>query len=181
MVEDLLKLQFNIIGVVTPRINLPTYSKDLTKVVTYKPEESLKIANLTIKDLDNLSTKDFSKLQLAVSLGDDPIVLYDFSKGMNRKDLNYFKIVFKRITKHNRKIILVSRDIDFLAMMCDHFVVYNNHIVYATDNIFDDRLYKYIDMPKIVSFIKYANSKGANLNETTDINELMKDIYRRLQ
>lgn len=181
MVEDILKLEFDIIGVITPRINLPSYPKDLSKVITYKPEDSMKIAGLDIKDLDNLSTKEFSKLQLASSLGNEVIVLYDFSKGLNRKDLNYFKIIFKRIVKHNRKIILVSRDLDFLAMMCDHFAIYTNRIIYATDNIFDDHLYDYVDMPKIVKFIKYANSKGANLNETTDINELMKDIYRRLQ
>ncbi len=180
MVEDILKLDFNIIGVITPRINLPSFPKDLSKVVTYKPEESLKIVGLDIKDLDNLSTKEFSKLQLAASLGNDVIVLYDFSKGLNRKEINYFKLVFKRITKHYKKVILVSRDIEFLATTCDYFAIYTNHIVYKTDNIFDDNLYKYIDMPKIVKFIKYANSKGACLNETTDINELMKDIYRRV-
>lgn len=181
MVEDILKLDFNIIGVVTPRINLPTFPKDISKVITYKPEDSMKIANLDIQDLDNLSTKEFSKLQLASSLGNQVIVLYDFSKGLNRRELNYFKIIFKRITMHGKKIILVSRDIDFLAMMCDHFAIYTNRIVYSTDNIFDDRLYNYIDMPKIVKFIKYANSKGASLQETIDINELMKDIYRRLR
>ena len=181
MVEDILKLDFNIIGVVTPRINLPTYPKDINKVVTYKQEDSLKIAKLEKKELDNLSTKEFSKLQLAASLKEDVIVLYDFSKGLNKKDLNYFKIIFKKIVSHNKKIILVSRDIDFLAMMCDHFVIYDNKVIYKTDNIFDNNLYKYIDMPKIVKFIKYANQKGASLDETVDINELIKDIYRRIK
>ena len=35
-------------------------------------------------------------------------------------------------------------------------------------------------MPNIVKFIKIANKKGAMLTETLDINELIKDIYRRL-
>lgn len=181
MVEDILKLDFDIIGVVTPRISLPKYTGDLSSVVSYKTEDSLKIAGLDITDINNLSTKEFSKLQLAASLGDDVIVLYDFSKGLNKKELNYFKIIFKRIVSHNKKIILVSRDIDFLAMMCDHFVIYTNRVVYFSDNVFDDKLYTYIDMPRIVKFIKYANSKGAMLGETTDINELMKDIYRRIK
>lgn len=181
MVEDILKLDFNIIGVVTPRISLPKYTGDLNTIIPYKKEDSLKIAGLDITSIDNLSTKEFSKLQLAASLKDDVIVLYDFSKGLNKKELNSFKIIFKRLVSHNKKIILVSRDIDFLAMMCDKFAIYTNRVVYSTDSIFDDKLYEYIDMPKIVKFIKCANSKGAMLEETVDINELMKDIYRRIK
>lgn len=181
MVEDILNLEFDIIGVVTPRINLPKLTGTLKDVVSYKTEDSLKIARLEISNLDSLSTKEFSKLQLANQLNKDVIVLYDFSKGLSRKELNYFKIVFKRIVGHNKKIILVSRDVDFLAMMCDHFAIYTNRVLCYTDDIYDNKLYKYIDMPKIVKFIKYANSKGAMLNKTTDLNELIKDIYRRIK
>jgi len=59
-------------------------------------------------------------------------------------------------------------------------VIYDKKIVYMTNDIFDDKLYNYVDMPNIVKFIKLANKKGALLKETTDINELIKDIYRRL-
>jgi hypothetical protein len=33
-------------------------------------------------------------------------------------------------------------------------------------------------MPKIIEFIKYVNKDKKVLNETTDIYELIKDIYR---
>lgn len=181
MVEDILKLDFNIIGVVTPRISIPKMAGSLESVVPYKTEDSLKIAQLEISSLDNLSTKDISKIQLASQLNNAVLVLYDFSKGLNKKEINYFKIVFKRIVSHNKKIILVSRDIDFLAVMCDHFAIYTNRVLCYTDDIYDDKLYKYVDMPKVVKFVKYANSKGAMLNKTTDLNELIKDIYRRIK
>lgn len=183
MVEDILKLNFNIIGVVTPKISLPKFSGSISEIVPFKTDDSLKMAMLDSSvDINNLSTKEFSKLQLAHSLGEDVIVLYDFSKGLNKKELNYFKLLFNKITKkYHKKVILVSRDIDFLASMCDAFAIYNNRVIYYTSDIFDDKLYEYIDMPHIVKFIKCANNNGAALMETVDINELIKDIYRSLK
>ena len=83
-------------------------------------------------------------------------------------------------SKYEKRIILFSKDINFLSTMCDTFVIYDKKIIYQTNNIFDDRLYNYIDMPNIVKFIKLANKKGALLSETVELSELIKDIYRRL-
>ena len=33
-------------------------------------------------------------------------------------------------------------------------------------------------MPKIIELIKYLNKEGRKIQETTDIYELIKDIYR---
>lgn len=182
MVEDILKLDFKIIGVVTPKVELPEFSGSITDIVPFKTADSLKICMLDNLDLNHLSTKNFSKLQLAHNLEKDVIVLYDFSKGLNKKELHYFSLLFKRITNnYHKKIILVSRDVDFLASFCDAWAVYGQKVLYYTQDIFDDALYEYIDMPHIVKFIKYANNNGAALQETVDLNELIKDIYRSLK
>lgn len=183
MVDDILKLDFKIIGVVPTKVEIPSFGSNLDEIILSKKEDSLKMAMLDSNiDLSNLSSKDISKLQLAKNLLEDVIVLYDFSKGLNKKEINYFKILFNKITtKYNKKIILVSRDIDFLASMCDTFAIYNNGVIYSTKDIFDDKLYDYIDMPHIVKFIKLAREKGAYLTSTVDLNELIKDIYRSLK
>lgn len=182
MVEELKKLNFKILGVITKNFVIPKYDGvKLEQILTYKPEETMKMVLLDIKDTNNLSTKKVSKLQLACSINDKLIVLCDFSKGLNVKEINYYKRLFTKMTeKYNKRIILLSKDINFLSTLCDTFVIYDKKIVYKTNDIFDDKLYSYVDMPGIVRFIKYANKKGAELTETTDLNELIKDIYRRL-
>ncbi|MBQ6840801.1 MAG: hypothetical protein IJO63_01640 [Bacilli bacterium] len=182
MVEELKKLDFKIMGVITKNYVVPNYEGvALDSIISYKIEDTKKITLLDINDTNNLSTKNNSKLQLANTINDKLIKLYDFSKGLNIKEINYFKLLFNKMTtKYDKRIILFSRDINFLAPICDTFVIYDKKIVHKTNSIFDDKLYSYVDMPNIVKFIKLANKKGAELTETTDINELIKDIYRRL-
>jgi len=182
MVEELKKIDFKIMGVFTNNYKVPNYEGiPLEKIITYKLDETEKITLLDIKNTNNLSTKNNSKLQLAKSINDKIILLYDFSKGLNTKEINYYHRLFLKMSnKYHKRIILFSKDVNFLMKMCDTFVIYDKKIVYMTNDIFDDKLYNYVDMPNIVKFIKLANKKGALLKETTDINELIKDIYRRL-
>lgn len=180
MVDEVLKLQFSILGLVVPKINIPTLDQSIDKLELYKKDETLKITLLDNIKNDNYSSKELSKIQLALNINKDVIVLYDFSKGLNKKDLNYFNLLFKKITKkYNKRIILISRDIDYLVTICDRMVVYDKKIIYTTTDIYDSKLYTYIDIPPIIKFIKYANQKGIKLSKTIDINELIKDIYRR--
>ena len=182
MVEELKKQEFKIMGVITNNFIIPKYDNiSIEKLIPYRLEETKKITLLNVNDTNKLSTKNISKLQLACSINEKTILLYDFSKGLNNKELNYYKLLFHKMTnKYGKRIILFSKDINFLSTLCDTFVIYDKKIVYKTNDIFDDKLYSYIDMPNIVKFIKIANKKGALLSPTVDINELLKDIYRRL-
>ena len=182
MVEELKKIDFKIMGVITNNFIIPNYhGVPIENLIKYKLEETKKITLLNIENTNNLSTKNISKLQLASNINEKYILLYDFSKGLNQKDINYYRLLFKKMTEnYGKKIILFSKDINFLLTLCDTFVIYDKKIVYKTNDIFDDKLYSYVDMPNIVKFIKYANKKGAELTKTIDINELIKDIYRRL-
>lgn len=182
MVEELKKIDFKIMGVITNNYVIPNYEGyDIKELIPYRTEETLKISLIDDVDFNNLSTKNTSKLQLAKSINNKYICLYDFSKGLNYKEIRYYKNLFnKMVNKFNKKIMLFSKDINLLIELCDTYVVYDKKIIYQTNDCFDDKLYYYIDMPNIVKFIKLANRKGAMLSHTTDINELIKDIYRRL-
>ena len=57
-------------------------------------------------------------------------------------------------------------------------IIEDNKVIYCTNNFFDNNLEKYTSIPKIVDFIKYINRNEKRIDETTEIYELIKDIYR---
>lgn len=180
MVEEILKQNFKIIGVYTNNFEIPSFDGDIEELIPFKTSDALKITQLDANCLNNLSTKNISKLQLATQLNKDVIILYDFSRGLNYKEIKYFNLFFKKITKnYNKKIIIISKDVNYLFLICDTIAVYKKKIVYITNDFFDIQLYNYMDMPNIIKFIKFANKKNANISCTTDINLLTKDICWR--
>ena len=56
----------------------------------------------------------------------------------------------------------------------------NKKIIYSTIDFYDNKLYEYVKMPKIIEFVKYVNSNEKKLDNHLDIHELIKDIYRSL-
>lgn len=181
--EELVRSDFKIMGLIMPHIDIPSFNTgDIDNLLTYRKDDILKMVLLNENDLEGkLSSNVISKLQFAVNMDNDIVALYDFSKGLNLKELTYFKQLFKRMTnRYDKKIILVSRDMNFLSDICDTFAVYDKKVLYKTTDVFDDVLYHYVDMPNIVKFIKAANRKGAKLKRTLEINELLKDVYRSI-
>ena len=63
------------------------------------------------------------------------------------------------------------------------YVINKGELVFSggKELYYDDKLYKYIEMPKIVEFTKYANECGHNILEYTDIKELIKELYRNVK
>ena len=51
-------------------------------------------------------------------------------------------------------------------------------IIYVADDFYDDELYKYVNIPNIVDFIKFVNNDNKRLDNNIEIYELIKDIYR---
>ena len=151
-------------------------------ILSEKSDKALKIVNLTIDEntlFDNLATDDKNKVILAKKLNDEVIILNDFTKGFNHRERLFYKNLLKKISTYNRKIILISNDIDFFIKLVDHiYVIENNNIVYETENIFEDKLYEYVDKPKIIEFVSLAKDKGINIDYYDEFNDLLKAIYR---
>ena len=128
---------------------------------------------------DDLSSRDKNKVILASHLHDKEIRLVNFSKGMIKKDLEYFSTLFKRIANYGRKIILVDKNLEMFLNCIDHiYIIEDEKIVYETKNIFDNILTKYVDVPKIVEFINTSSKNGIRLDYYTELDELLKAIYR---
>ena len=153
--------------------------------------DSLRMVDLNDSYLDRdpnkLSFVESKKVELACILSYNPevLILCDFEKGLNVKERDYFKKLFLKLkNSFNKTIILISSDLTFMFNLVDRvFLLSRGKLVIDGDKdiFYDNRLYKYIDMPKIVEFTKYANSLGHNILEYTDFKELIKEIYRNVR
>lgn len=153
--------------------------------------DSLKMVGLNETYLDedpkNLSLTLQKRLLLAciLSYNPDVIVLDAFSKGFNYREKEYFKKLFMKLkTKFNKTIIILEDKLEFGFNLVDKVYVINKGklVIGDTKEIFyEDELYDYVEMPKIIDFTKYCHSKGHNINNYTDFKELIKELYRNVR
>lgn len=167
---------------------LELYINTLTKEKDKKYLDALKLVNLspTIleKNPNSLSSIEKSKLSLACGLITNPslIVLDNIEFGMNyaeKKDLK--KLLIKLKERYKKTVIVISDDVDFLTILVDNYIVINKGeitLMGTKKDFYNEKLYNYCDKPKIIEFIKYVNKKGHQIEEYTDLKELIKGIYR---
>ena len=181
---ELKTLDGSIIGVICKDIKQIDYEDKLVRdIITKKVLESLKMVKLDEEVLEkkfsDLAISEKSKVILASKLHDREIILVNFSRGLTKKDFNYFKTLFKKIVTYGRKIILVDIKSElFLNCVDKIYVIEEDEIKYATHDIFDKILELYIDAPKIVDFFNKGIKMGIRLDQYTELDELMKAIYR---
>lgn len=159
--------------------------------VTKHVVDSLKIVGFSEDYLDRdpntLSYTEKKKLKLASAMSYNPsvLVLEDFDKGLLFKEREYFRKLFLKLkNKFNKTIILITKDLTAMFDLVDKMHVINKGklVISGGKEIFyDNKLYKYVEMPKIVEFTKYAQECGHNILEYTDIKELIKELYRNVQ
>ena len=159
--------------------------KDVNKHVV----DSLKLVGLTEKYLDkdpnNLSSIEKKKVKLACIMSYNPevLILNDFEKGLSFKERDYFRKLFLKLKNNfGKTIILLSRKVEFLFDFVDKVYVINkgNVVLEGGQELFyENKLYNYVDVPKIVEFTNYLYKEGHKINKYTDFKELIKELYRR--
>ena len=180
---ELEKLEGSIIGVIGKRINYDYQDKKVSQIITNKQADSLRIVKLDDSILDKkyneLSKRDQNKVDLASKLHDKTIILSNFSEGLLKKDMEYFKSIFKKIVTYDKKIILIDKNSElFLNCVDNIYVINNDNILYETKDIYDINLTKYIDLPKIVDFNFKCKDLGIRIDHYQELDELLKAIYR---
>ena len=113
-----MELDGKIIGIISNAYEEVDYSgKKVEEIITYKMQDALKMVKLdeSIKSVlfDDLSSRDKNKVILASHLHDKEIRLVNFSKGMIKKDLEYFNnlhILPSNINLSGAEIELVDKD-----------------------------------------------------------------------
>ena len=134
------------------------------------------------KKTNELTLSEQFKIDLATKLDKDIIIIGNLRKNLIYRDIEYIKkLLIKLNNDFHKKIVVIDEDVTvFFNLVKYIYVMKNKEIVYETDDFFDNELYKYVKVPKIIEFINYVNSIEKRVDNTTEIYELIKDIYRRL-
>lgn len=153
--------------------------------------DSLKIVGLSEEYLDRnpneLSYTEKKKVSLACVLSYKPevIIIEEFYKGLISREREYFKKLFLKLKNNfNKTIIVVGNDLTFMFKLVDNLYVINKGKIVVSgkqDVFYNNDLYKYLEMPKIVEFTKYSQNEGHEILEYTDIKELIKELYRNVK
>jgi energy-coupling factor transporter ATP-binding protein EcfA2 len=181
--KDLLN-KYNIIGVISNykhHLDLNNKVKDLNVNNLDNALKMVSLDNIDInKELKDLSISELWKIDLMTKLNSEIIIIGNMSNSLNYKDRELMKKLFIKLSRnYNKKIVIIDENVELFFDLVKRIVVLNNKkVIYETSDFFDLELYKYTNIPKIIDFITYINSDKRRLNQTTDIYELIKDIYR---
>lgn len=169
--------------------------EELKNISNEQLDKYLKKVNLDKKCLDqkieNLSKSEQFKLALILMLSlDTPYIILDepttYLDDKAKKQL--IRLIYSLKKEENKTIIIISNDIDFVYEITDNIILLNKGKIKLQTS--KDKLLKnYIllrnngmEIPKILEFIYIAkNKKKKQLNLTSDMNELIKEIYRNVQ
>lgn len=173
--------EINIIGIIS---NYKSMLKEngLVKELNISDKDLILVglnSNYQEKDISSLSINEKWKIELAYKLKNNIIIIGNMSKSLIYRDINNIKKLLRDLVNQNKKIIIIDDLVEvFIDLVKYIYVIRKDKIIYETDNYYDDKLYEYTEMPKIVEFIKYVNKDKKILQENIDIRELIKDIYR---
>lgn len=149
--------------------------------------KSLQIVNLTedvlSRSFESLSISIKNKLEIVMTLisKKDSFIFYDIHKGLNYRETEDLKRLLKKLASCNKKIIVVTNDVEFLFNLTKNVVLItdNNEIIELNPvNWFDDAIYQYVSEPPIIEFIHYCHKKNIKMENVLETKELLKAIYR---
>ena len=152
--------------------------------------EALKLVGLNEEYLkrriDSLNISEKKKVSLASILIFNPsvIIIEEPSIFLNyRDDEKLIKLIKLLKDKYNKTIILISKDTNLSYKVSDEIILLNKgSIVYAGNKsiLEDEKVLNNInvDVPEIVKFINISNKFDANLTYTSNILDLIKEVYR---
>ena len=136
--------------------------------------------NIIDKDIDDLTISEKWKIELLTKLHMDTIIVGNLSSNLILKDREFIKKLLKKLAiDYNKKIVVIDNDVNSFVNLTENIIVLKDKkIIYETADFYDEKLYEFIEKPKIIEFIDYVNKKDRKLNNNLEIYELIKDIYR---
>ena len=178
-----------------PSINFKKeiYVLDEIQNKTYKNKiiEALKMVNLNeeylLKKSNDLSDVEYRKLSLAKDLlnKDKVIYLNYFEKGLCFKEREYFKKLFKKLSKeYGIDFIFKTNDFSFCIDLVDEYYIFENNEcvdVIPKEKIYEKKVYKYFNRHQLIDFVIKSRKHNHLMENYYDINEILKAIYRELK
>lgn len=153
-------------------------------------KEALTLVGLTedylYKEVNTLSLNEKKRLELASSLIFNPsiIVLEEPTMFLTYKDKEkLIKLIHTLKTKYKKTIIIITKDTNLPYEVSDEVLLFSDGELVGAGSkelLTQDKLINKIkcDIPEIVKFINVSNKMNANLTYTSNILDLIKEVYR---
>ncbi len=165
-----------------------------TDILNKRVEDSLKIVGLNAKYLNrspfDLSSGEKESVLLAVVLAlnpkliiiDDPSIYLD-----NKREEKLIRLIKKLKNTYHKTIIIITSNVNFALSITDNYILLKKGKIVSKgakkDLLTCDKLSTaQVEVPEIIKFINMAQkNKNVSLEVTSDIKELMKDVYRNVK
>lgn len=143
--------------------------------------------NICNKSYFELSSSEIKKILLIIGImcSQKILIIENPTVNLDYKSIQTLIKQLKKIKRENRIIILTSYNTNFLVQICDNVIVIDkNQIVDQGDKytiFLNEKLLNKlsIKVPSIIKFINIVSeTKNVKINNTDNINDLIKDIYR---
>ena len=137
--------------------------------------------NILNTPLCYLSKLERIKVRLSFYLlkNDHNLIFQEIFSKMIYSEQQYFKRLLRNLAnKQHMGIILIENDMDFLCEFVKEVTIYDGKKYQIINDFYDEKLYKYVKMPKTVELIKYLESCGHKIDHEITFNETLKAIYR---
>lgn len=153
-------------------------------------QEALTLVGLTedylYKEVNSLSLNEKKRLSIASSLIFNPsiIVLEEPIMFLTYKDKEkLIKLIHTLKTKYKKTIIIITKDTNLPYEVSDEVLLFSDGELVGCGGkelLTQDKLISKIkcDIPEIVKFINVSNKMNANLTYTSNILDLIKEVYR---
>lgn len=153
-------------------------------------QEALTLVGLTedylYKEVNSLSLNEKKRLSIASSLIFNPsiIVLEEPIMFLTYKDKEkLIKLIHTLKTKYKKTIIIITKDTNLPYEVSDEVLLFSASELVESGGkelLTQDKLINKIkcDIPEIVKFINVSNKMNANLTYTSNILDLIKEVYR---
>ena len=153
-------------------------------------QEALTLVGLTedylYKEVNSLSLNEKKRLSIASSLIFNPsiIVLEEPIMFLTYKDKEkLIKLIHTLKTKYKKTIIIITKDTNLPYEVSDEVLLFSDGELVESGGkelLTQDKLISKIkcDIPEIVKFINVSNKMNANLTYTSNILDLIKEVYR---
>lgn len=154
---------------------------DEGKLVKALPVLDIKENVLSLK-MSELSNSLKNKLAVVESLiSKDNIFVFDnVNKSLTYRELENIKRILKKLAEHNKKIIIISNDVEFLFGLTKVVYAINNQeiIDLSPINWFNKEVYSYVSKPPIIEFVMNCKERNIKIENCYETKELLKAIYR---
>lgn len=146
--------------------------------------------NILNKSIYEISESEYTKVLICSVLLYNPsvIIIDELIDSLDHKNKEkVFKLFIKLKRFFNKKIIVITSNIDDIYEFIDNVIVLdegniilsgNKYEVYDNIDLLNE---KNIHIPNIVKFIKKMKDRGIKIDNVDTINELIKSVYREMR